>query len=243
MRRPGRAAILALIGLLDRFRSRGHDASTLAQAAADVYTKTRDGARIASVDQTATIRVHTIGDVSLPTGRLVACDPLVVPDTEPFTRPVPRGRHPVETRVAEFDDGDQRVACALVRFSPGDPTDWELAALRGQRADRLRGDEYVGYGVDSGTGCFASPEALALFAETLASLDDGEDDPLIRALEETRVDTWDHADLVVGPDDLDVVAFSTGFGDGRYPTYWGLDAQGQLVCAMTEFFVVDAEAA
>ncbi len=32
-----------------------------------------------------------------------------------------------------------------------------------------------------------------------------------------------------------VIAFSSGWGDGIYPTYFGYDEQGNVVCAVTDF--------
>jgi hypothetical protein len=90
--------------------------------------------------------------------------------------------------------------------------------------------------VDSGTGCFASPEALAAFTAMPSA--GADQDPLINALEANGVPTWSHACLDVGPN-LNVVAFSTGYGDGVYATFWGLDAQGAPVCALTDFGFVE----
>lgn len=33
--------------------------------------------------------------------------------------------------------------------------------------------------------------------------------------------------------------FSSGDGDGAYPSYWGFDDAGQLCCLMTDFRILD----
>ena len=61
----------------------------------------------------------------------------------------------------DFDDGDERVAAALVRFADHEPASWDLALVPGQDPRILGPDEVFGYGVDSGTGSFTSPEVVA----------------------------------------------------------------------------------
>src|SRR5688500_16282431 len=53
--------------------------------------------------------VRHAGDLILSTGRIVACDPLVFPEAEPFTIAVPPGTYPVMLAVARVSDTDQRV--------------------------------------------------------------------------------------------------------------------------------------
>jgi hypothetical protein len=37
-----------------------------------------------------------------------------------------------------------------------------------------------------------------------------------------------------------VIAFSSGWGDGSYPSFWGYDADSQPVALVTDFGVLDA---
>ncbi len=37
---------------------------------------------------------------------------------------------------------------------------------------------------------------------------------------------------------LNIVLFHSGFGDGRYASYWGFDAANRLVCLITDFEVL-----
>jgi len=52
------------------------------------------------------------------------------------------------------------------------------------------------------------------------------------------VHTWGWANFALG-NELNVVAFYAGYGDGVYPTCWGLDGSGRPVCALTDFLVID----
>ena len=227
---------------MDRLRGlfggqdRGKD--EIAQYAASVFRSTRDRAQSALGDRRFRVETHRLGELVLPSGRLAACDPWVGRDmARPFTRVVQPGRYPVEADVAVLEDnGDQRVAAAVVWITEREPVNWEPALDGGERRAPRNLEKVVGYTVDSGTGCFASPEALA--ALTALPVDGADDDPLINALEANDVPTWSHADLKVAPN-LNVVAFSTGYGDGAYATFWGLDGQGAPVCALTDFGFVE----
>jgi hypothetical protein len=216
--------------LLKALFGRGPRRSTELEPA-DLWRATStDGATSRSGRRPVTIRHRSLATVDLRSGRLVACDPAVsAGDARPFTRATPAGRFPVELRIAEYEDGDQRVASALVRFTDREPSAWEVALPEGLD------DDWYAYSVDSGNGCFASPEALRGLAGGSA------EDALGERLDETYVDTWSWADAACGPDGENVVAFASGWGDGAYPTYWGLDASREPAVALTDFLVLDAE--
>ena len=236
------------MGFLSRLRRRKATAgSELVPplAPGDLYELTRtDGARFVSGGISVVVRLHDVGALELPAGEIVACDPFTsAGDARAFTRAVPPGAYPVELRVFELPEtDDKRVGVALVRLAEGEPERWEPAVTAGQDVSTLKDGETFGYGVDSGTGCFAAPEALA---ELGAALDDhyratrSYQDPLMKALEAADEPTWSRAVLDYGSHG-NVVAFSTGFGDGFYTTHWGLDARGDAVCLITDFDLVYA---
>ena len=181
-----------------------------------------------------------LGALVLPTGRLFACDPLCACPYEAFTVTVPRGRYPVILSVAHYEgSGDQRVAFAMVRFSRRTPVSWEMAHLRDQDVQELKVDEIFGYPVDSGTGCFMDPTVGRLLRRELAR----EEDPgkqLLDALQANYTPTWNWANLVLHPSTgANVIAFSSGVGDGHYASYFGFDFAGAPVCLVTDFCIID----
>ena len=99
-----------------------------------------------------TLRHHHVADLMLPTGHLAACDPYMAYEFQPFPVSMPRGTFPVLLSVAEMDD-DQRVAFATVRFRQTAPSTWKMLAVETD-PETLEPGYFVGYGVDSGTGCF-----------------------------------------------------------------------------------------
>ncbi|WP_141207124.1 DUF4241 domain-containing protein [Streptomyces griseorubiginosus] len=192
---------------------------------------------------TGVIHVADGGELDLPTGQVVASDPFVYlgsGDIEPFTVSVPPGRYRVEAAVATLGRPDEppadrphlRVAAARVVIGTEPTTSWELALRPDQDPAELGDDEFYGYGVDAGTGCFYDASAEEAFPE--AQEDEG---PLWDAFENSDWSPGPH--LVTSPSTgHTLVAFTSGWGDGFYPTWIGRSASGEVTCFLTDFFVV-----
>jgi hypothetical protein len=189
-----------------------------------------------------TLCMHALGELVVTSGQIVVCDPLVMPYTKPLADTVPRGRYPVILTVAETPDGDQRVACALLRLGERSAVRWEMAVPQGKTLSSLEPGHVFGYGVDSGKGCFMDAEAaralLAREKENIANNDDC--NGLLEVLNRTHVHTWSRADLITDEaTGANVIAFSSSWGDGFYTSYWGYDADDQRVALVTDFGVLD----
>jgi hypothetical protein len=193
-------------------------------------------------DHTPTLSLYALGELVLPTGRIVACDPfLVFGDEEPFTRGVAPGRYPVLVNVVEAE-GDARVGYAIVRFGERPPVRWEMALVPGQDAGMLGEGEFFGYGVDAGTGCFMDAQVARVLAERATEENEHNGD-LLEAMEKTYVHTWSWVDVVLDPaTGANVVVFSSGWGDGSYPSFWGFDEGGAVACLVTDFGIFWSEA-
>ena len=204
----------------------------------DLSAALAEGTRAAEDGESVSLSLHALGDLVMPTGQIFACDPfLVSPDEGPFTRTVPPGRYPVLVNVARMQSYDERVAYAIVRVADTPPVRWELALLPGHDASELGDDEFFGYGVDSGTGCFMDAFAAERLEARAAEIGDNQD--LEDEMVKTYVHTWAWVDFVLDPDTgANVIAFSSGWGDGMYPSYWGLDETGAVVCLVTDFGVL-----
>ncbi|WP_020121019.1 DUF4241 domain-containing protein [Streptomyces canus] len=191
---------------------------------------------------TGVIHVAQGGELDLPTGRVVACDPFVYlgsGDIEPFTVSVPPGRYRVEAAVATLGRPDEppadkphlRVAAARLVIRDEPTATWELALSPEQDLAELKDDEFFGYGVDAGTGCFYDAAAEEAFPE--AQEDEG---PLWDAFEDSDWSGGPH--LVTAPSTgHTLAAFTSGWGDGFYPTWIGRSASGEVTCFLTDFFV------
>ncbi len=203
----------------------------------------RDGERFGA----ATIQLHALPELQVPSGQIVTCDPFLV-DGPTLARPVAPGAYPVVLAVATFatgpndkDKGDQRVAAAFVRLGANPVTAWLAANFVGAKPAR-RGTEPA-YGVDAGTGSFIDARAH----HAIASEPPHWPTPSYVALErqlltEHYTHTWGWA--VYQPDPRaagNCVAFMSGWGDGAYTSYWGLDARGEPAILLTDFEVFTDE--
>ncbi|HVO31984.1 MAG TPA: DUF4241 domain-containing protein [bacterium] len=178
------------------------------------------------------VEVHAFpaGRIAIRSGRVTVCDPLSAWELEPLARKVPNGSHEVWLAVAGFPGGDRRVAAALLRFGYGEPVRWEMATREGESLSDLEPGKIFAYGVDAGTGCFADAGVASQLA------DEGVQQRLADALEATYEHTWSWANVEIGG--AGVAAFSSGWGDGAYASYWGFDAAGKLIALCTDFGVL-----
>jgi Protein of unknown function (DUF4241) len=195
---------------------------------------------------TLSIRTLPIGDLIIVSGALMACDAIIGGGTDAaFTTPVPPGTYPVLLSVATHLNGAQSVACAMVRFAYGTAVRWEMATVKGQDPSELEADEIFGYGVDSGTGCFMdaalAPAPVPEDADgpPYAAFDDEEEERMGAILQQMRRTEPRWANLVRDrATGANIVAFDSGYGDGVYASFFGYDAQDQLVCLVTDFGVL-----
>lgn len=183
------------------------------------------------------------GSLHVTSGRIVACDPLVQPERQPFVRSV-SGRGAFAAEVLEHE-GRHALAVLWLRERGGlQPANlrWEPALLDGQSQDDLGDDEFYGYPVDAGVGCFMDADCAAAIAEREARESSANpdyvsyyDDVLDEEL--GSKDMANHYPLGEGSAN-NVLIFSSGWGDGSYPSFWALDAAGEPVALVTDFMTM-----
>lgn len=102
------------------------------------------------------------GVLHVTSGRVVACDPLVQPDRAAFARQLEvRGDFSVELIEAR---GTYALAVLWIRertLGAPEIVRWEPALLPGQDPKKLKGEEFFGYPVDAGFGCFMDLDAAS----------------------------------------------------------------------------------
>ncbi|MBZ9675338.1 DUF4241 domain-containing protein [Mesorhizobium sp. ES1-1] len=182
------------------------------------------------------ITVTPIGELVLPTGEIIACDPLTTgTDWPALSRKVKPGHYPVSLLEAQG-----RVAGAVLRFRPGTPVRWELATLPGQDVSTLKGEEAFGYPVDAGLGSFMDKTAMALMSAEQDKLkaDQNYYDDVLAAQFAPNQDRFAMHHPVTG-NPLNIAMFWSGWGDGIYPSFWGLDAAGEPLLLLTDFGVLE----
>jgi len=160
---------------------------------------------------------------------------------DPFTAEVDPGTYlivlsVVEVARADFPElTDERVAAAWFQVSDKPTVEWTLALSDGQTLDDLGDTEFFGYGVDAGTGCFVDAAVAVPLGDLL-----GEDcEPLVTALFDAENSMVRTPAVLADPESgHGFVAFSSGWGDGHYPTWVGRSIDGTTTGFVTEFFVV-----
>lgn len=181
-----------------------------------------------------TLLHKSVGDLFLPTGHLVACDPLVCPEAEPFAISLPPGAYPVVLSIADMGK-DQRVAFATIHLGQGVPTNWKMMTVADQDISKLKPEEFFGYGVDSGTGCFMD-RATGKTLEEMMSKNQTFFETIDEEMDETYRHTWSWLNMKFG--DANLIAFSSGYGDGAYATYAGFASNGEITVIVTDFSVI-----
>jgi hypothetical protein len=171
------------------------------------------------------LRVERLGTL-VHDGIVVACDPFSG-SPRAFARRFPAGAHAVEALVRR-EGKNEVIAFARVVFSAAVPVTFELATRGDEDVRMLAPGQRFGYGVDAGTACFAASESL---------VDDTDD--LAAQFEADRRIGWRTGRSHPRGEGHGLVAFTSGYGDGIYSSYVGLDAGGTPVCLVTDFRCID----
>ncbi len=200
------------------------------------------------------------GQLVMPSGELVAADPLVFLNDRAFPVSVPPGTYPVFLAQPKRLSGD--IAFALLRVRESRPVRWEIAKLPGEKP----GAHF--YQVDSGTGCYVdrmtartilAREQAELDRQTAVVLQSGVDpnnaEAWHRAMDRARKERKDLLELLTdagyGRDRSaslcvdaenggNIVVFTSGAGDGSYGVHIGRDATGAVAAFVTDF-ALDSE--
>lgn len=158
------------------------------------------------------------GSLTLPTGRLVACDPQFDLVQRPFRKSIEPGDYPVFVSLVW-----ETVALVMVQFDEGEPERW-----RSSRPEC--------FSVDSGTACLLDAKTARRLSRIAEA---GKWDRFWKRVEDGMAETqfnWantflsDHAEL-------NAFVFRTFGGDGTFATYWGYGADGRLLCCVTDTFL------
>ena len=183
------------------------------------------------------IEVVDCGELSLPSGRLVAADPFVTLTRENDYYTVPPGRYPVRVTVDETLGREMYVSLLL-----GAAPEESRASLIPYRPDgqpypALEPGEEYGIPVDAGTVCLVDGEAVR------RGMPEAESDWYETVFENDSADCWfsqmdasaplpaglANIRLPLATDGANIIISHSGWGDGFYPVIGGYDAQGRLV--------------
>ncbi len=176
-----------------------------------------------------------IGKLNIKDGKIIACDPICLYFEDPFEADFPIGEYPVELAIASINDDDQRIGFARIKFSDAKPVKWDFALTDGQDPADLDGDEYFGYGVDSGTGAFMDTSGYAEYEQLYKDEEAFADlkDQIEQNYKDTR--SW----LLWQGAEGNAALFSSGYGDGMFASYIGYDEKARICRLVTDFGLLE----
>lgn len=176
---------------------------------------------------------HLPSPVVVTSGRIAVADPLTPASGRVLARQVPPGRFRVMISVATID-AEQRIAAAVMHVGRPPIARWVIAHFDGIKPPKSA-DQLPTFGVDAGTAGFMD----ALVLESLRAAPDEAEPPVQAALVPQLTATTSAANSgqwIADPiSGRNVIAFTSGWGDGTYASYWALDGAGQPVCLVIDF--------
>ena len=194
-----------------------------------------------------------IGNIQLPTGKIIASDPFFSQSIKPFSRTVKPGVYPVKIYIAEIEPEHYRIAFAKIKFQHDKATNWVLAVSEDMKIDdlmNLKDGEYFGFPVDAGLGCFMDEKTNESFLSKMALFykdnpdknyyDDLLADEFAKYSAGNRYsrDLGDWNNHVLNDtSELNVIMFASGWGDGYYPCYWGYNSKKEIVDLTIDFLI------
>jgi len=196
------------------------------------------------------MEVMEIGDVSLPSGKVVVRDPLVFLDStqNPYFIETPKGNFPVTIAVVKSEDWGDRYAAVKVKFTDKKPVLYQEALIGNENLDGVKEDDFFGFHVDAGLGCIADAEALPEFDKFIADLnvDNIYDDYFAELFAQSykenpnnQRDAGDWINWTIPNTNYQIPMFASGFGDGSYPVYFAYDANGEICSLYIQFIDIE----
>ncbi len=185
-----------------------------------------------------------VGKIYLSSGKLVACDPVITNDMQPFTTVFPKGDFTV---LLHKERESNCVAYAEIIFSSSEISGWQLATTEGQRVKDLAEGEIFGYPVESGMGCFMDADTQNILNELEQRLYHSKGVDFMGIYEEFFHEHFFDENGAIDqyaflkPSDHHpgtIFAFETGYGEGFYASYIAYDKNQVPVKVVTEFIEI-----
>lgn len=197
-----------------------------------------DGKQVKAHSTKATIQIVQLGHIEFPSGRVSPKDTMMLDVGAELDRSVPTSAGKVEAAIAKLASGDERIAFIRVQFLQDSAERYALAIR--QIGSGWHESYREAYPVDSGYGGFIDftlqDEVNGLFEAKDKDLTSR----LHKELELQSKPTWSWSNFEIKPG-VKILVASSGFGDGAYRTFYGLNSKDEVVSLVTDFNVVTTE--
>ena len=178
------------------------------------------------------------GNLKLVTGKIIATDPILMYDDQCYSNHVTPGTYPVFIYNGKTDKRKTQTVLAELRFNDNIPVRWEMALLKGENSSRFASDEFMGYEVENGLGCFMDEHVM----DILDVLDEEELENHEKNIKNTiRQSDQFWSDIMIDKKtESNIIVFTSGWNEGVFPTYYGFDKNNKIVKLVTDFMVIEA---
>jgi len=192
-------------------------------------------------------RLVNLGKLYLPSGRIYSCDPFLDNEVSSLDLAVPPGHYDVQLSIATSPEWGPRVALSGLVISSEQPANWTEATYR------VNQERAAGFRVDAGLACFMDAETQQLYTKVFEEFQKKNPDenyydavlaPEFKKNAEPGSPRQDGDWLMhypVAGDPRNIAMFATGFGDGYYTAYWGLDKSQRPAMLVADFLLFSDE--
>ena len=196
------------------------------------------------------IFILCMGEIEFPTGDVLVRDPLVWlnRDEKAYLTSVPRGKYRIETLVVKLEEDHYRYALSRVRFTENVPNIYYEALKGDENLDDVDEDSIFGFNVDAGLATIVDVETRNAYCDFKDKwyaenpnkniYDDFFAKVFAKNAEENPVYQREGGDWInfkIPNSELSIPMIQSGFGDGRYPVYFGYDENGELCDLVVEY--------
>ena len=182
--------------------------------------------------------VFNIGDISLPTGEIVVCDAVCnfgIKDNmiKPFINKVDQGNYPIFISVIKNGSNKGKYAAIEIEFNKEIPVSFEVCIKYQDVLKDLKPNEKYGFNIESGLVCICDAQVEALYEEHIEQWRIKSPDFIS---DKSKWIMWNLPET-----EFMMPIISSGFGNGYYSVFWGLDKSDDVCSLIIQFLEINED--
>lgn len=205
------------------------------------------------------IEVLDLGTYSFPSGKIIVCDPLVYlcRDSTPYFINIPSGIYRLNLAVLQVEDNHYRYAAARLKISNEVAISYQEALIGHENLESLTTDgDFFGFNVDAGLATIVDEKVKEAWCAFEKSWHENHNDDNVNIYDDLLANEFRKSYLAqprfqrsggdwiryqIPGTEHHIPMFQSGWGDGVYPVYFGLDAQGAICELVIHFIDIELE--